>query len=197
MALYHPMSEAIASMICDMPSKILTALGFNLSLYFMTNLRRTPSAFFTFLLFSFMCTMSMSMFFRCIGAMSRTLSQAMAPAAILILALIIYTGFTIPTVGMVVWFRWINYINPIAYAFESLMVNEFDGRTYDCALFTPSGPGYDSLANTVCSVTGSVAGQTSVEGSVYIMETYAYTRAHMWRYVFYQSSIAVHSTHAS
>ena len=48
----------------------------------------------------------------------------MAPAAIFILALVIYTGFAIPTRQMHPWFRWINYLDPVAYAFESLMVNE-------------------------------------------------------------------------
>lgn len=38
----------------------------------------------------------MSMIFRSIGALSKTLAQAMAPAAILILALVIYTGFAVP-----------------------------------------------------------------------------------------------------
>ena len=89
-------SEAIASMLCDLPNKILTSIFFNLTLYFMTNLRRTPSAFFTFYLFSFMCLLAMSMIFRSIGALSRTLAQAMAPAAVLILALVIYTGFALP-----------------------------------------------------------------------------------------------------
>ena len=37
----------------------------------------------------------MSMLFRTIGSLSRTLAQAMAPAAIFILALIIYTGFVV------------------------------------------------------------------------------------------------------
>jgi ATP-binding cassette, subfamily G (WHITE), member 2, PDR len=35
-AFYHPFSEAIASMICDLPNKIGTAIFFNLALYFMT-----------------------------------------------------------------------------------------------------------------------------------------------------------------
>lgn len=95
-AFYHPMAEAIASMICDLPNKIATSLIFNLALYFLSDLRRTPSAFFTFYLFSFVCLLTMSMFFRCIGSMSRSLAQAMAPAAVLILALIIYTGFVVP-----------------------------------------------------------------------------------------------------
>ena len=48
----------------------------------------------------------------------------MAPAAIFILALVIYTGFTIPVGAMHPWFRWINYLDPVAYAFEALMINE-------------------------------------------------------------------------
>jgi ATP-binding cassette subfamily G (WHITE) protein 2 (PDR) len=62
-------------MICDLPNKIGTAIGFNLTLYFMTNLRRTPGHFFVFLLFSFTCTLTMSMYFRCIAALSRTFPQ--------------------------------------------------------------------------------------------------------------------------
>lgn len=95
-AFYHPFSEAIASMITDLPNKLLTSVFFNITLYFLTNLRRTPAAFFTFYLFSFVCVLAMSMVFRTIGAVSRTLAQAMAPAAVFILSLVIYTGFTIP-----------------------------------------------------------------------------------------------------
>ena len=69
----------LASMICDLPNKIGTAIIFDLALYFMTNLRRTPGAFFVFLLFTFMCTLTMSMYFRCIAALSRTLSQVGIP----------------------------------------------------------------------------------------------------------------------
>ncbi len=68
--------------------------------------------------------MAMSMIFRSIGSLSRSLAQALAPAAVFILALIIYTGFTIPTRDMHPWFRWINYLDPVAYAFEALMINE-------------------------------------------------------------------------
>ena len=86
-------------MITDLPNKILTSIFFNLTLYFMTNLRRTPSAFFTYYLFSFVCALTMSMVFRTIGAVSKTLAQAMAPAAVFILSLVIYTGFAIPIGG--------------------------------------------------------------------------------------------------
>lgn len=76
-------------MACDLPYKTLNAITFSLTLYFMTNLRRTPGAYFFFLLITYTLTITMSMFFRTIGAASRTLAQALAPAAVMILALII------------------------------------------------------------------------------------------------------------
>ena len=39
----------------------------------------------------------------------------------------IFTGFVIPTPKMLGWSRWINYINPVGYVFESLMVNDLHG----------------------------------------------------------------------
>lgn len=66
-------------MIMDLPNKIGTTIIFDLVVYFMTNLRRTPEHFFIFFLFTFVCTLTMSMFFRSIGALSRTLAQVSFP----------------------------------------------------------------------------------------------------------------------
>ncbi|MCJ1478445.1 hypothetical protein MMC13_007125 [Lambiella insularis] len=182
-ALYHPSAEAFASMLTDMPYKMTNAIIFNLTVYFMTNLRREPGAFFFFALISFFLTLTMSMLFRTIAATSRTLTQALAPAAVLILAIIIYTGFAIPTLDMLGWARWINYIDPVAYGFESLMINEFDGRNYTCSLFVPSGPGYEAVGafDKACSTTGSVAGSAVVAGTSYINTTFQYYASHKWR----------------
>ena len=185
-ALYHPFAEAISSMICDLPSKILNSIFFNLLLYFLSNLRRTPGAFFFFLLISFSITLAMSMIFRTIGASSRTLAQALAPAAIILLALMIYTGFVVPIRSMGVWFRWINYIDPIAYAFESLMVNEFSGRTFPCAQYIPQGPPGSPYADVppasrICAQVGGVAGQSFIDGDRYIELSFNYFAQNKWR----------------
>jgi ATP-binding cassette subfamily G (WHITE) protein 2 (PDR) len=182
-ALYHPSAEGVSSMLVEMPSKIIQATTFNLILYFMTNLRRTPGHFFVFFLFSFTTTLTMSNLFRFIGAISRTQAQAMVPASVLMLALMIYTGFTIPISNMHPWFRWINYLNPIAYAFESLMVNEFTERQFPCSQYVPTGPGYQNLPNDsfVCSGNGAVAGQNYIDGDTYLSTTFIYSRSHLWR----------------
>ncbi|KAL0567295.1 Multidrug resistance protein [Marasmius crinis-equi] len=183
MALYHPATEAVASMICDLPTKILTNVSFNLVLYFMTNLRREPGAFFFYLLFSFSCTLAMSMIFRSIGSATKTLSQAMAPASVMMLALIIYTGFVIPTRDMHPWFRWINYIDPIAYVFESMMLNEFVGREFPCVNFIPAGPGYENATGLerTCAVTGAQSGNSVVAGTLHLSQSYDYLNSHRWR----------------
>lgn len=68
------------------------------------------------------------MIFRTIAQVSRTLTQAMAPIALFILALVVYTGFVLPIRSMQGWLRWINYVNPVAFAFEALMANESTGE---------------------------------------------------------------------
>jgi len=182
-AFYHPFSEALSSMLCDLPNKLISCTCFNLVLYFLTNLRREPGAFFIFYLFNFMCILAMSMFFRCIASLSRTLNQALVPATIVMLALVIYTGFAIPIGYMKPWFRWINYIDPVAYAFESLMINEFRNRQIPCSSFIPMGPTYGNVApdQRICSTTGSAAGASTLDGNTYLEVNFGYTPDHLWR----------------
>ena len=127
LAFYHPIAEAISSMICDLPNKLLLTMSFNVPLYFLSNLHRSRASFFTFCLFAFTSLFTGSMIFRTIGAMSRTLDGSIAPGACFIFLLIIYTGFVLPVPSMHPWFRWFAYVNPVGYAFESLMINEVSG----------------------------------------------------------------------
>ncbi|PFH60959.1 hypothetical protein XA68_18488 [Ophiocordyceps unilateralis] len=193
-ALYHPSAEAIASMLCDLPYKIVNSIIFNLIIYFMTNLRREPGAFFFFLLISFWTVLVMSMIFRFIGSASRSLFQALVPAAILILDLVIFTGFVLPKRYMLGWSRWLNYIDPLGYAFESLMVNEFHGRRFRCTQYVPSANAprpdlasalaqYANIGpeNRVCSTVGSVRGDDFVNGDTYVKSSYDYEWGHRWR----------------
>ena len=172
-------------MLTDLPYKVCNAIVFNLVLYFMVNLNRHPGNFFFYVLISFMLTLVMSMFFRTIASVSRTLSQAMAPAAILILAIIIYTGFALPVPNMLGWSRWINYLDPAAYGFESLMINEFAGRNFTCSptAFVPSGPSYANISSLerVCSAVGAVAGSSVVDGTAFLESSYQYLPSHKWR----------------
>jgi ATP-binding cassette subfamily G (WHITE) protein 2 (PDR) len=121
---YRPFTESIASIICDLPNKLATAIMFNAPLYFMTNLRRSAGAFFNYLIFMIVTILTMSMFFRIVGSLSKTVEQSMVPSSMVILIFSAYTGYIIPIKDMVPWLDWLRRLNPIAFAYESLMINE-------------------------------------------------------------------------
>lgn len=183
-ALYHPSADALAQLVADIPIKLATLTCFDVILYFLTNLSRTPQQFFIFYLFTFLTTMCMLSFFRMLASITKTVDVALTLAGIGVLALVIYTGYVIPTDQTGWWFRWLSYINPIQYGFEALMVNEFHNYSAaPCASIsiTPSGAGYDNAANQVCAVTGSVAGSLTVSGPSYLSASYSYSYSHLWR----------------
>ncbi|KAF4949226.1 hypothetical protein FSARC_13532 [Fusarium sarcochroum] len=184
-AFYHQSAQAISSYIIDLPYKTANMLVFNILIYFMSNLRREAGSFFFFCLTSYLTTLAMSCIYRTLACVTRTTHQAMVPTSILSLGLMIYTGFTMPTDYMLGWSRWMNYINPLAYAFEALMANEFHNREYACATMVPQGPGYGDLPadSRICSVIGARPGSSMVNGDNYINESYNYYNAHKWRNV--------------
>jgi len=129
--------------------------------------------------------MVMSMIFRTIGSASRTLFQALVPAGLLMLDLIIFVGFVIPPRDMLPWCRWLNYLNPIAYGFENFMVNEFHDRKFPCDQFVPSRelPQYANVGgrNQVCRAVGSRLGHDYILGDDFVLSTYNYSWDHRWR----------------
>jgi ABC-type multidrug transport system ATPase subunit len=181
-AFYHPSTEAIAGIVADIPVKFIQAVVFNIILYFLAQLRYTAGQFFLFFIVTYMATFVMAAIFRTTAAVTKTASQAMAGAGVLVLILVIYTGFVIRIPEMPDWFGWIRWINPIFYAFEILLANEFHGVDFPCDAFIPSGPGYSQTGDSfICNTQGAVAGQTFINGDSFIEVSYSYSWSHVWR----------------
>lgn len=141
------------------------------------------------------------MIFRTAGAATKSISQALAIAGVLVLAIVIYTGFTIPRPKMHPWFEWISYINPVYYAFEGMslscpwimvhyttltifiavLINEIHGRSSTCGVNIVPYPFLFGSDNFICSTSGAVAGQTHVSGDAWPETSYAYSYVHIWR----------------
>lgn len=181
--LYHPSAEAIASMIMDMPYKLINNISVVVMYYFMVNLRQDAGRFFFFLLNSFLVALSMSMFFRLFASMTKSLEQALAPASVVLMVMVLYTGFAIPVGYMRDWASWIRWINPAYYGFENAMLNEFHDRRFFCDEIVPSGPTYDDVPQdaTTCATKGAQPGETFVEGTEYVRVAFGYVNSHKWR----------------
>ncbi|CAI7616198.1 unnamed protein product [Penicillium manginii] len=177
-AFVHPFTEALASLIVDLPIKLVRISAFSIVLYFMANLRREAANFFIFYLFLIVAVLTMSGLFRSLGALTKSVGQAMALAGIMVLCIVVYTGFTLPQPYMHPWLSWIRWINPIYYTFESLIANEFHGKDYNCGSIIPN---YGTGTNFICSTVGAVAGQDFVSGDAFIEQNYLYHYSHLWR----------------
>ena len=73
-----------------------------------------------------------------------------------------------------------SWINPVAYAFEALLVNEVHGRRFPCAL-TSLIPPYGQGRNFQCAVAGAVVGEMNVSGDAWVQSQYGYSYSHIWR----------------
>ena len=184
-ALYRPSADALASIISELPTKLAMSISFNFTFYFMVNFRRDAGHFFFYWLCSGLCTLTMSHIYRSLGAVLTSLAGAMTPASVVLLAMIIYAGFVIPEPSVLGWSKWILYINPVSYVFESLMINEFGNREFLCTSYVPTGPGYPTTPtdNNVCAAAGSIPGEAFVQGSNYLAQTFQYYLSHKWRNV--------------
>lgn len=78
---------------------------------------------------------------------------------------------------------WIYWINPIAYAFNALMSNEFHNKIIPCVgnNLIPNGPGFEDQSYQACAgVGGAVPGQAYVTGDDYL-GSLSYSHEHLWR----------------
>ncbi|KAI7832790.1 ABC-2 type transporter-domain-containing protein [Gamsiella multidivaricata] len=181
-AMYRPSAFAIAQICVDIPLIIVQIILFAVVLYFMSGLQLEAGKWFFFCFILFLTAMCMTAFFRMWAAVSATFDAASRNSGLILLALILYSGYMIPYQSMHPWFIWIFWINPLAYAFKALISNEMRGLKFDCAgpTMVPHGPTYTDVQYQVCSLAGSKPGLTEVDGSDYLYAAYRYKTSDMW-----------------
>ncbi|KAJ5919837.1 ABC multidrug transporter atrF [Penicillium verhagenii] len=182
-AYFHPAAFCLAQIAADIPVLLFQISMFSLVVYFMVGLTMSAGAFFTYWILVFATTMSMTAFFRAIGALFSTFDGASKVSGFMISALIMYTGYMIQKPEMHPWLGWIFWIDPLAYGFEALLSNEFFGKEIACVgtNLIPNGPGYtDSLYQSCAGVPGATPGDTSVTGVDYLASL-SYSHSHLWR----------------
>lgn len=181
-SFYRPAAYGIAQTVVDIPLALIQVLIFDLIIYFMSNLQRTPSQFFISVLILWIVTMTMYSFFRGVASVCKTLDSATRITGVAIQALIVYTGYLIPPRKMHPWFSWLRWINPVQYGFECLMANEFYDLEMKCVPpnLVPQGPDARPQYQS-CTLQGSQPGQTVVNGARYIEVAFGYSRSHLWR----------------
>ncbi|KAF1989863.1 ABC drug exporter AtrF [Aulographum hederae CBS 113979] len=184
-AFYRPSAVSIARVVTDIPIIFAMVVPFTVIMYFLTNLDVNVSKFWIYFLFVYASTIMITALYRMFAALSPTIDDSVRFSGIALNLLVIYTGYVIPKPQLIeqyIWFGWLYYINPLSYAFEAVLTNEFSDRTMDCnpQQLVPQGPGVDP-AFQGCGLTGAAPNSKVVAGSDYLQATYTYTRSHLWR----------------
>ncbi|KAF2760458.1 hypothetical protein EJ05DRAFT_450171 [Pseudovirgaria hyperparasitica] len=170
-AFYHPAAFCIAQIAADIPVLLVLLTHFSLILYFMVGLKMTAGAFFTFYFCLIATSLAFASFFRFIGAAFPNFEAASKVSGFAIAAIATYAGYMIQKPQMHPWFVWIFWINPMSYAFDALLSNEFRGQNIDCAgpNLVPLGQSYTDKANQACTgIRGAPIGATSLTGDEYL-----------------------------
>ncbi|KAH9823546.1 ABC-2 type transporter-domain-containing protein [Melampsora americana] len=184
---YRGGALAIATTLSDIPFSAPKILALCVILYFMAGLVLNAAAFCTFYLVVYMAYLILSSLFRFIGATASSFDTAARVSSSIFMTMVIYSGYMIPRQAMKPWLVWLWYINPINYAFEALMANEFGRLHMPCEgeFVIPSGPNYPSSLgfNQVCILPGSRPGISTVRGDDHIRVAYSYNSQNIWRNV--------------
>ncbi|KAI8318552.1 hypothetical protein GQ54DRAFT_321724 [Martensiomyces pterosporus] len=182
-AMYHPAALSLAQTIVDIPFMILQIVVFSCILYWATGLEKTAAHFFTFMLYLWIGCLCLTAFFRFIGNVSPNVDIAHTLSGICLLFMILYVGYMIPPHSMHGYFKWIYWINPLAYGFKALASNEFRNLRLKCtgANLVPRGPGFTNIDNQVCTLQGAVPGQEYVLGKDYLAVGYNFYIDDQWK----------------
>ncbi|KAL7622416.1 hypothetical protein AAE478_007921 [Parahypoxylon ruwenzoriense] len=182
LCFYRPGAYALGQIFADIPWKAIFIL-YNLPIYWMVNFKREAGPFFIWFFTLYVSLISMGVMFRTIAVFTTTPTRAVLPVGILMNSLIIYTGFYVNPPGMKVWLGWLRYLNPMYYAFESVMLNEFVSSGYQCSPqdTVPRGLDYNDTAFQACAVQSSVPGDLVVSGQRYLENVYTFFQSNLWR----------------
>lgn len=175
-AFYRPSAVSIARVLVDFPVLLVQVIIFSIIVYFITGLDVNVSKFFIYTLFVYTTTICITALYRMFAAISPEIDTAVRFSGLALNLLIVYTGYVIPKPQLLsqkIWFGWIYYVNPLSYAFEGVLSNEFSGRVMQCApaQLVPQGPGTGPPYQG-CAIPGARLGSTAVSGSAYLGTEY-------------------------
>ena len=183
-AFYRPSAVVIARTIADFPLLLPQVIVFCIIIYFIANLDVDVSKFFIFLLFVYTSVINTTALYRMFAALSPRIDDAVRFSGTGFNLLVIFAGYAIPKPQLLhqkIWFGWLYYLNPLSYAFEAVLTNEFHGKVMDCSpsQLVPQGPGIQPQYQG-CAIGGSQPGSPTITGERYLDQTYGYHRSRLW-----------------
>ncbi|KAJ1036135.1 hypothetical protein NDA18_000001 [Ustilago nuda] len=181
-AFYRPSAVVLARALVDIPFLLVQCFLSSIIIYFLANLRKDAGAFWIFYVYCFLSSYNLTALYRMCAAFSPGFNEAIRFSVLALNVLIIWVGYVLRRPQMN-WMIWLNYAQPISYAFEGFLANELN-YDIDCSpsQIVPFGQVRDAVFQT-CSLTGGVPGSIVVPSADYLSTTFGYSRSNIGRNV--------------
>lgn len=155
--LVGPLAFNVSNFIIGLPFLFIFALLFSIVTYFLTDFRQSGSAFFMFVLWLFLDLVAAESLVVLVSITFPIFVVALALAAFLNGLWMCVDGFLVPMNILNAFWKYVfHYIDYQAYVFQGMMVNEFEKRTYDCAV--NSDGSYQCMYSSPLNDQGQIAG---------------------------------------
>ncbi|CDW73845.1 abc transporter family protein [Stylonychia lemnae] len=128
--MYQVPAYYLAKVLVETPVMALNPLLNAIIVYFGIGLTATASQFFYFYLITLMvsfCAASIGYF---VSSLFEKEEDAVGMAPLFVLPQVIFGGFFANSGNYPVWIGWLQYLSPLRYGQEALIINEFLPRTY-------------------------------------------------------------------
>eukprot|EP00741_Cyanophora_paradoxa_P002580 tig00000605_g2503.t1 len=127
--MYGAGSFFLSRVAVDLPFQIALPWLFATVTYWMIGLQASTERYFVYSCVVVLMTLSGQALGIFIAAVSPQLELGLMAAPMLIMPLMIFSGFMVSNAGIPVYFDWIKYISPMKYGYEALLKNEYTGLT--------------------------------------------------------------------
>ncbi|BDA47962.1 ABC transporter G family member 36 [Coccomyxa sp. Obi] len=137
---FPPSAYALALLLVRIPFQLVEAALFTLVVYFWVGFHAAPGTFFIFYLICIATMLQMSAVYRLLASASPNTDIGTAAGGVVLLVLIVTSGFAIIRTAIPPWWIWAYWISPFAYGLRAIVVNEMTsaGWSYSDAT-TPPG----------------------------------------------------------
>ena len=112
---YRAAALQIANILADFPFSATRILLYDIIIYYMTHLDRSPGRFFTFHFINYIAFLTMQGYFRTIGLFFTNYHTALRVAVSSFPGLVLYAGYMIPINQMKRWLFWVVSQLPSVY----------------------------------------------------------------------------------
>ncbi|KAF0745326.1 hypothetical protein Ae201684P_011125 [Aphanomyces euteiches] len=127
---FRTTSYVIADTLIQIPINLVVSIVMGTIFYFMSGLTREASNYFLFLAILVVFQHAIGAYFTLLSSLAPSITMAQAAAGISVAFFLLFSGNIILSDLIPSYWRWMYWLNPLAWALRSVMLDEFTSSSY-------------------------------------------------------------------